>query len=255
MAKRVVLIRHNDGPSDDRVLSFFQARGIEPEQRYPFKGDSLGQVDDSVAASVIYGGPFNVFETDKYPFLLEENRWAEDCMARGVPLLGICQGAQQIAHILGARVGPKPGEPHEFGYYPIYATEAGKAYLPEQLYVAQAHFHEFELPRGAELLAYSETFPTQAMRAGETTFGFQFHPEVTLAGFRRWQDRPGPPSANQAPRAARNRTSSAPRTTRRSTSGSWDSWSACSGRCNAAWSGQSPLIERRLSVDGRPRSR
>ncbi len=190
MAQRVVLIRHNEGPSDDRVMAFFQARGLQPEERYPYRGDSLGSLDESVAASVIYGGPFNVFDTDKHPFLLEENRWAEDCMARGIPLLGICQGAQQIAHLLGAKVGPKPGEPYEFGYYPIHATQAGKAHLPEQLHVAQSHFHGFEVPSGAELLAYSETFPAQAMRVGETTFGFQFHPEVTRAGFRRWQDAP-----------------------------------------------------------------
>ena len=47
-------------------------------------------------------------------------------MARGIPLLGICQGAQSIAHVLGAAVGPRPGEPHEFGYDSIHATDAGK---------------------------------------------------------------------------------------------------------------------------------
>ena len=188
MAGRVVLVLHGEEPNDDRVYSYFMARGIEPELRRPFKGDNLGKPDESVAASVIYGGPFNADETDKHPFLKDENRWAEDCMKRGIPLLGICQGAQQIAHVLGAEVGPKPGEPYEFGYYPIHATEVGRDYLPEEITVAQAHFHGFELPRGAELLASSETFTQQAMRYGETTFGFQFHAEVTREGFRRWQD-------------------------------------------------------------------
>ena len=189
-ANRVVLIRHNDGPEDDRVVQYFRDRGIEPEQRYPFKGEALGAVDGSIAASVLYGGPFNVFETDKHPFLRDEHRWAEGCMARGLPLLGICQGAQSIAHVLGARVGPKPGEPHEFGYYRIRATEAGRHYFSEELTVAQAHFHEFELPRGAELLATGDCFRQQAMRYGDATFAFQFHAEVTRAGFRRWQDEP-----------------------------------------------------------------
>ena len=190
MARRVVLIRHNDGPFDDRVQSFFQARGIEPENRFPFRGEALERPDESVAASVIYGGRFNAYETDKHPFLIEENRWAEDCMARGIPLLGICQGAHQIAHVLGAHVGSKPGMPYDFGYYPIYATEAGKAHMPDQLYVAQSHYHEFEVPRGAERLAFSEVFPVQAMRVNEITFGFQFHAEVTRAGFRGWQEAP-----------------------------------------------------------------
>jgi len=73
-------------------------------------------------------------------------------MARNILLLGICQGAQSICHVLGAAVGPKPGTPHEFGYYPIYPTEAGTEILPSQLYVAQSHYHGFEIPAGAEVV-------------------------------------------------------------------------------------------------------
>lgn len=38
------------------------------------------------------------------------------------------------------------------------------------------------------MLAWGETFPCQAMRYGENAFALQFHPEVTRAGFRRWQE-------------------------------------------------------------------
>lgn len=190
MTGRVVLIRHGDGPADDRVTGYFRARGLEPELRHPYKGEPLGLPDGSVVASVIFGGPFNVFETDRHPFLADEHRWAEVCVSGEIPLLGICQGAQSIAQVLGARVGPKPGEPHEFGYYPIYPTERGRDCFPAELHVAQSHFHEFELPRGAEHLAYGDRFAHQAMRYGETTYAFQFHAEVTRAGFRRWQERP-----------------------------------------------------------------
>ena len=193
MPKRVVLIRHNDNPADDRVVSYFRGRGIEPELRHPFKGDALGDIDGSVAAGVVYGGPFDVFETERHGFLNDEHRWIEQCIALGVPLLGICQGAQSIAHVLGADVGPKPGEPHEFGYYPIRPTEAGKALFPGELHVCQSHFHEFAIPGGAELLASSDAFANQAMRYGERTYALQFHAEVTRAGFRRWQDRPWAP--------------------------------------------------------------
>jgi GMP synthase (glutamine-hydrolysing) len=184
---RFVLIRHGDDPDDDRVVTYFRARGIEPEIKKPFKGQELGDVDSSVAASVVYGGPFNVFDENKHPFLHDENRWIEQCIKHDVPLLGICQGAQSIARVLGARVGPKPGEPHEFGYYEIRATEQGRAFLPDSLVVAEYHFHEFQVPAGANLLASSAMYPHQAFNFGAKVFGLQFHPEVTAAGFRRWQ--------------------------------------------------------------------
>lgn len=187
MDRRVVLIWHGDDPIDDRVVTYFRWNNVEPEIIRPFKDERLGDVDDQVAASVVYGGGFNVFETDTHPFLVDEHRWIEQCIEHGVPLLGICQGAQSIAHTLGARCGPRPGEPHEFGYYAIRPTQAGKDLFPDELVVAQAHSHEFELPDGAELLAESDLFPHQAMRYGDNVFALQFHPEVTRAGFRRWQ--------------------------------------------------------------------
>jgi GMP synthase (glutamine-hydrolysing) len=187
LTARIVLIRHGDEPEDDRVASYFRAQGFTPEVRKPFKGDKLGEVDSSVVASVVFGGPFSVFEEEKHPFLHDENRWIEQCMKRDVPLLGICQGAQSIARVLGAAVGPKPGEPQEFGYYEIMPTTAGRDVFPDSLHVCEAHFHEFQIPAGAKRLASSQMFLNQAFRYGAGTYAFQFHAEVTIEGFRRWQ--------------------------------------------------------------------
>jgi GMP synthase (glutamine-hydrolysing) len=189
MSGRVIVVRHGDDPPDDRVYTWFQQNGFDVEVSKPFSGDVLGHVTDDVVGSVLYGGPFNVFETEEHAFLKDEHRWIEQCMAKGVPLLGICQGAQSIAHVLGAHVGPRAGEPYEFGYYDLYPTDAGKEILPEPIAVSQAHFHEFEVPHGGELLAYSDAFPQQAFRYGETTYALQFHAEVTIEGFRRWQNK------------------------------------------------------------------
>ena len=187
MTGRIVLIRHGDEPEDDRVVTYLRAQGWKPEIRKPFKGDRLGDVDSSVAASVVFGGPFSVFEEGKHPFLHDENRWIEQCMKRDVPLLGICMGAQSIARVLGAAVGPKDGGQQEFGYYEITPTLAGHEIFPDKLVVCQAHFHEFQVPAGAELLASSDLFANQAFLFGHATYAFQFHAEVTTAGFRRWQ--------------------------------------------------------------------
>ncbi len=189
MSNRVLLVRHNEVTTEDRVVTRCREHGLEPVSVFPFKGDRLDDPDDTVRAAVVYGGPFAVVETGAHPFLLDEHRFIEGCIASSVPLLGICQGAQSIAHVLGAYTGPRPGHPHEFGYYPITPTEVGKAVFPDTLHVAQAHYHEFATPAGAELLASSELFPHQAFRYGDCTYAFQFHPEVTKDGFRGWQER------------------------------------------------------------------
>lgn len=190
MARQLVLVRHGDDPPDDRVVAFAVQAGFEPVFRRPFRGDRLGTPGPDVAGSVIYGGPFNVFEEDRHPFLNDEADWIRACMARDIPLLGICQGAQQIARVLGAHVGPHDDRIHEFGYYPVSPTEAGRDFLPETLHMTQAHFHTFDIPEGAVRLASSPAFPNQAFRHGARTFGMQFHPECTIEGFRRWQAAP-----------------------------------------------------------------
>ena len=186
---RIVLIRHDSDPEDDRVVTFLRNRGIEPQILRPFLGEEIGAVDSSVVASVIYGGSFNVFDEEKHKFLYAENLWIEGCLELGIPLLGICQGAQSIAHVLGAYAGPLPGNEHEFGYYQIRATEAGKNFFPDRLVVAQCHYHEFQVPDGGVLLASSDLFGQQAMKYGKNCFAFQFHPEATPDGVRRWQKR------------------------------------------------------------------
>lgn len=207
MTARMVLIRHGDEPLDDRVHAFATSQGFEPAVIRPFTGEPLGEPDDAVHGAVVYGGRFEAYETGKYPFLKDEARWIEACMKRNIPLLGICQGAQQIAHVLGAPVGPPPGGQHEFGYYPVHATEAGKPILPASIHVAQSHFHTFGIPHGAERLASSDLFDNQAFRYGDNTYAFQFHAEVAPQGFRRWQERPGAPygELGAQPRAEQDR--------------------------------------------------
>jgi GMP synthase (glutamine-hydrolysing) len=190
MASELVLVRHGEDPPDDRVVTFAVENGFVPVIRKPFRGEELGEPGPQVAGTVIYGGPFNVFDHETHPFLKQEAAWIRACMARNIPVLGICQGAQQIAYLLGASVGPIAGEPHEFGYYPVHPTPEGAAFLPGPMHMCQAHFHMFDIPPGATRLASSELFPNQAFRYGANVYALQFHPEVTIEGFRRWQNAP-----------------------------------------------------------------
>ena len=81
------------------------------------------------AAAVVFGGPQSAND-DHLPGVRVELTWLErTALPSDKPLLGICLGAQMIARVLGARVGPHPEGLVEIGYHTIYPTAAGQAYL------------------------------------------------------------------------------------------------------------------------------
>ena len=75
--------------------------------------------------AIALGGPIGVYETDAYPFLVEETATIRRRLEAGKPTLGVCLGAQLMAAALGARVAPGPGK--EIGYGPVELTDAGRA--------------------------------------------------------------------------------------------------------------------------------
>jgi GMP synthase (glutamine-hydrolysing) len=135
---------------------------------------------DGHQAIVVLGGPMSA--NDPLPWLREELQLIEKALKLGAPLLGICLGAQLIAKALGARVYPN-GQ-LEIGWAPVYFSEAGKKDLVfSGLESPSTFFHwhgeTFDLPAGAEWLAWSDKCRHQAFRYGSKVYGLQFHPEVT----------------------------------------------------------------------------
>src|SRR5262249_36159234 len=156
-----------------------------------YAGEALPDTVDDLAGLIVHGGAQPVTETDRYPFLRDEMRLIGRCLQAERPVLGICLGAQLLAHELGAPVGPHPEGYHEFGYYELLPTEAGRADIPDGLRVAPSHSPGFGLPPAATLPARSALYPRQASSHGRNAYGFQFPAEVTRATFRRWQDTHG----------------------------------------------------------------
>ena len=187
MSAQVILLRHDNAPEDDRVTTFINSSGIAARSVRPFAGESLPSDPSDVAGCVIFGGIFNAFDTDEHAFLRDQYLFIDRCFRWNVPMLGICLGAQQIAHYLGARVGPPEGDVHEFGYYEIRPSAEAGDFLSKPLHVTQSHWHTFDLPSGATHLASSDLFPNQAFRLGANVYGLQFHAEVTPTGFARMQ--------------------------------------------------------------------
>lgn len=156
----------------------------------PGGGDKLPALNADTSVLVVYGGRYGVPERETHAFLKDEMRVIREALNRDIPLLGICLGAQLLAHELGAAVGPHPKGVHEYGYYPLTPTEAGSAFVQDGLMALQSHSHGFENPMGAERLASSDFYDNQAFRLGKA-FGLQFHPEASRRSLERWIGRRG----------------------------------------------------------------
>ncbi len=138
---------------------------------------------------IVLGGPMNVDQQDQYPHLRTELAAIERALKLEKPVLGICLGAQLLAHALGARVYQNPVP--EIGWYTLQPTDATAgdpvmAPLQEEHPVFQWHGCTFDLPRGAELLATTEHCRNQAFGYGGNAYGFQFHMEMDEPLIQRW---------------------------------------------------------------------
>jgi GMP synthase (glutamine-hydrolysing) len=158
--------------------------GFDLDLRRPPLGDALPETLETYAGAVVFGGPMSA--NDRHEFVKRETDWLAVPLTENKPLLGICLGAQMLVNHLGGSVDPHHGGLVEIGWYPIRATEEGRAFMrwPEMVY----HFHTegFSLPSGAVRLATSDTYENQAFRFGENAWGVQFHAELTRAMMQRW---------------------------------------------------------------------
>lgn len=148
---------------------------------------------DRYQALIVLGGPMQVAQSRQYPHLTTECRLIEKALHDDKPLLGICLGAQLLAHVEGARVGPAVRP--EIGWYPV-APEAAAgadpvlAPLAAEQPIFQWHHWGFDCPDGATSLARDPDGGCQAFRAGDQAWGFQFHLELDGRLIERWLSLP-----------------------------------------------------------------
>jgi GMP synthase (glutamine-hydrolysing) len=192
--KPILALRHVPHEGLGLLADLFGERGLAYEV-LDMPGHSSHSFDPGQwVGLVVLGGPMNVDETDRYPFLADEVRWIEQSVAAGLPVLGICLGAQLLAKASGSRVYPNAVK--EIGWYQIEWTReaADDAVLDgcqPSSYVFQWHGDTFDLPPGASLLATSALCRNQAFRVAHTAYGLQFHIEVTAPIIAEWLDEPG----------------------------------------------------------------
>jgi len=148
---------------------------------------------DRYKGLIVLGGPMNVEDRDQRAHLQTEIDVIGEALAQGKPVLGICLGAQLLAHALGGVV--RRHTTSEIGWYELATTEAGRsdpvlAPLGGLAPIFQWHGYTFDLPDGATHLARTNTCENQAFRHGDNAYGFQFHLEMDGPLIDRWLNLP-----------------------------------------------------------------
>jgi GMP synthase (glutamine-hydrolysing) len=153
-------------------------------------GTPLPRPLDAYAAVLVFGGAMHADQDEHHPWLREENFFLERLLDLHTPVLGICLGAQLLAKAAHASV--HPASEFEIGWHPVELTEDAAddpllGRLPQSFDAFQWHYYTHDLPACAVELARSRVC-TQAFRLGDSAWGVQFHPEVTLSQVQSWVD-------------------------------------------------------------------
>lgn len=161
------------------IDNWVKTNGHTVEGTKLYAGETPAEVID-FDMLVVMGGPMNIYEEDKYPWLAEEKKYIKKAVTAEKTVLGICLGAQLIADVLGARVYKNTHR--EIGWYPVTLTREAKNTtvfnsLPEKFTAFHWHGDTFDIPPGAVRTAASEACPNQAFEYEKRVVGLQFHLE------------------------------------------------------------------------------
>ena len=140
---------------------------------------ALAEIIEKQPKGIIFtGGPASVYEEgaptiDPQVFRL------------GIPVLGICYGAQLMAYLLGGKVVPPVAR--EYGRVPITTNGGLMGSIVKQGNSWMSHGDQIEtIPEGFAVTATSASCPVAAMEnASQRLYAVQFHPEVQHTEFGR----------------------------------------------------------------------
>lgn len=179
----ILVVQHHPAEHTGRLGMTLRDHGFRLDHRHVYRGAGEPEADlpaslDGYAGIISMGGPQNVGEShhwmDQELALLREGHESHK------PVLGICLGAQLIAHALGGEVGAMEGGP-EAGLSPVSIQVPGQT---DRVLAGlrwdhpQFHLHNRAItkaPAGAQVMVSSDRAKVQCFFAGVRTYAFQYH--------------------------------------------------------------------------------
>ena len=127
-ARRCVVIQHASTEGPLRIGELFAEAGVAVEPIAVHRGEPVPRTLPEGVPLVVMGGSMGVSDLGDtgYPYLADEVALLRDRLAAAAPVLGVCLGAQLVAHAAGARVFPNsrpstegPVRVYELGWAPV----------------------------------------------------------------------------------------------------------------------------------------
>ena len=187
--KKLLVLKNIEREGPGLFLKLAKEKGFLPEIYNLSLGEKLPEAkkDDLI---LIMGGPMSVRDIDnkKYFWLREETDFLKKAIENQISIIGVCLGAQLLAHILGGGIEQLKDESNkinkpELGWSEISSIDEkscdeGILRVKKPLKVLHWHGDRIILPPQAELLASSARCNEQLFKIGEYIYGLQFHVET-----------------------------------------------------------------------------
>ncbi|MDO5123324.1 MAG: glutamine-hydrolyzing GMP synthase [Eubacteriales bacterium] len=155
------------------------ARRVREQKVYaeikPYNKISCEDIKNAGYKGVIFtGGPNSVYDESSPHF-------DPEILNLGIPILGICYGAQLLAFMAGGKV-QSAADRSEYGNTVLYVNDSPLFEgVPKKSDSFMSHTdYVSEVPQGFTVIATTDNCPAAAFSCdGKALYGVQFHPEVT----------------------------------------------------------------------------